>query len=68
MKLILPVEHRIQQKGEKYADDELIRDAIEVSKLRSELDALRRRYLRLDIYSWCATGAIAIAAWIWLVK
>jgi hypothetical protein len=66
MKLILPVEHRIQQKGEKYGDAELIRDAIEVSNLRRDLGAHRKANNGLAIalaISDLVVFAIAIYWW-----
>lgn len=50
MKLNIPLEYRIQQKGEKYADDELIGCALEVHSLKLDLDAEKARTFRLNAW------------------
>lgn len=37
MKLITPLEYRIQQKGEQYADDDLLECSLEVYTLKMDL-------------------------------
>lgn len=63
MKLITPLEFRIQQKGEQYGDDELIRDAREVYSMKQDLERLHRSNVRLGVaflVSFALLGAIAI--------
>jgi hypothetical protein len=50
MKLTIPLEYRIQQKGEKYADNELIGCALEVHSLQLDLKEAKASNFKLTAW------------------
>lgn len=50
MKLIIPLEFRIQQKGEQYGDDDLLECSLEVYTLKMDLQEEKARTKKLSTW------------------
>jgi hypothetical protein len=62
MRLITPVEHRIQLIAVKHGDQELQRCAIDVRHMRDALHNERRRSSRLNVLCTCLSLILMIGA------
>lgn len=64
MKLYIPLEYRIQQKGEEYDDDELLSCALEVHSLQIDLKEEVARSRRLSAWLTALTLILVGAAFL----